>query len=1011
MINKFVTYRYPIAIVLALVIFAGVFSYMQIKTSLFPEITFPKIKIIADNGQQPVNKMMITVTKPLENAIKKVPGLTTIRSTTSRGSCEISAFMNWDIDIDLAKQQLESRIAEINNDLPANTQISVEKMNPSILPIMGYSLESATKNQIELKLLAEYTVKPYLSRVEGIASIEIIGGKTKEYWLMTDVQKMMALSITPDKIRDALAKSNFIQSNGYLIDFDRMYLGITDAAPGNMKDIEDIVISRNGGRTVRIKDIARLEVREKFEYVKINANEKDVPLIAIMKQPEANLIEVSSMVRNRVNELEHILPQDVKLKPYYIQAEFVHASIRSIIDALWIGLALAIFVAILFLRSVKASAVILITIPITLALTMVFIYIFNYTFNIMTLGAFAASIGLIIDDAIVVVEQIHRTHEEHPEETTIPLVKKAISFLFPAMLSSSLSTIVIFIPFILMSGVAGSYFKVLTSTMIIILVSSFLISWIGLPVIYILLSRRNKGIITVKSQAVKSQKWVPFFIRRPVISIFTLLFIGLSIIYILPKMQTGFLPEMDEGSIVLDFSSPPGTSLEETDRILSEVDRIVSKTPEVESYSRRAGTQMGFFITEPNRGDYLIQLKKKRDKTTEEVSDDIRKKIESSQPALRIDFGQVVGDMLGDLMTSVQPIEVKVFGNDQEKIHELAKDVSDVIDSVKGTADVFNGIVIAGPTIRIIPDQEKLAFYGITPDNLQQQMQINLDGMEAGAVMEKEQMTPIRIIHLGGAKSSLEKYKNEPVFLPNGQLRKVADFAKISLEPGVAEIERENLQSLVPVTARLNGRDLGGVMSDIQNSIHKNIALPPGYQIEYGGAYAQQIKSFHELSLILIASALLVLVIIVFVFRDVLISLIIILIAVAGMGGSIIALYVTGTPLNVGSYTGIIMIIGIIGENAIFTYQQFRSSWAASSIDDAITYAISTRLRPKLMTAFGAIIALLPLSMGIGTGAQMHQPLAIAVTGGFLMALPLLLIVLPSFIRLFGKYLRKPELE
>ena len=715
MTETFTKYRYPIAILLLLVVFAGIFSYLQIKTSLFPEITFPKIKMIADNGQQPVNKMMITVTKPLENAIKKVPGLMMIRSTTSRGSCEISAFMNWDLDIDLAKQQLESRIAEITNDLPANTQISVEKMNPSILPVMGYSLESDNKSQIELKLLAEYTVKPYFSRVEGISSIEVIGGKTKEYRVITDEQKMMALGITPDKVRDALGKSNFIQSNGYLVQYNRMYLGLTDAAPANMKDIEDIVVTRTEGRTIRIKDIARIEIAEKFEYVKINANEKDVPLIAILKQPEANLIEVSAEVKKRVEELKNILPKGVVLRPYYIQGDFVKDSIRSIIDALWIGMALAIFIAILFLRSVKASAVILITIPLTLALSMVFIYLFKYTFNIMTLGAFAASIGLIIDDAIVVVEQIHRTHEEHPDESSLPLVKKAIKFLFPAMISSSLSTIVIFIPFVLMSGVAGSYFKVLTTTMIIILVSSFLISWIGLPIIYILLSKKNTNPLAVKPHPVKFQKWVPFFIRRPVLSLIFLLLIGLSIVLILPRMETGFLPEMDEGSIVLDFSSPPGTSLEETDRILSQVDQIILNTPEVESYSRRAGTQMGFFITEPNRGDYLIQLKKKRDKTTEEVSDDIRKQIEGSQPALRIDFGQVVGDMLGDLMTSVQPIEVKVYGNEQAKLHELANNVSSILDSVKGTADVFNGIVIAGPTVRYCARSGKTGFLWLKP--------------------------------------------------------------------------------------------------------------------------------------------------------------------------------------------------------------------------------------------------------------------------------------------------------
>ena len=490
-----------------------------------------------------------------------------------------------------------------------------------------------------------------------------------------------------------------------------------------------------------------------------------------------------------------------------------------------------------------------------------------------------------------------------------------------------------------------------------------------------------------------------------------MLLLATSIYYVLPKLQTGFLPEMDEGSIVLDYSSPPGTSLEETDRMLREVEKIITKIPEVETYSRRTGTQMGFFITEPNRGDYLIQLKKKRKRTSNQVIDEIRAKVETSQPALRIDFGQVIGDMLGDLMTSVQPIEVKIFGADQKKLQELSKQVSEVVTNVKGTADVFDGIVIAGPSISIVPDAVTLAQYGITPASLQYQLQTALEGNIVGTVFDKQQLSSLRVVYPGNRKLSVEDVKRLQIFLPNGKLKPITDLADIILNTGDAEIEREDLQSMGVVTGRLDNRDLGSVMKDIQKGVATKVVLPKGYHIEYGGAYADQQKSFSELLMILITSSLLVFCVILFLFRDFRVALMILLIAVLGISGSYLGLYFTNTPLNVGSYTGLIMIVGIIGENAIFTFLQFRESLLKSNnVDESIIYSISTRLRPKLMTALGAIIALMPIALGIGTGAQLHQPLAIAVIGGFIVALPLLLIVLPSLMHVAYKN-RKPSDE
>ena len=975
------------------------------QSSLFPEVTFPKIKIIADSGLQPIGKMMVTVTKPLENAIKRVPNLKIVRSITSRGNCEISAFMEWNADIDLSKEQIESSINQIKNDLPVGTNLSVEKMNPSILPVIGYVVDGKGHSNIELNQIANYTIKPFLSQAKGVAVVGVIGGKTKEYHIELKPQKMAALGVTPAKIAAALSQTNFISSNGYLTDYNRLYLTVTDANVQNLEELENLVISNDGKRVLQLKDVGTIKIAEQTQYVRINANGKSAILLAVVKQPNANLIEVTDGVSQKVKQLnEHILPKGIKLTPYYVQAEFVNDSIKSVNDSLWIGLLLAILVSILFLRSFKSSTVILITIPITLSLTLIVLYVIGYNFNIMTLGAIAASIGLIIDDAIVVVEQIHRTHEEFPEKPTKELLSGSVNFLLPAMIGSSISTIVIFLPFVILSGVAGAYFKILTNTMMITLICSFLVTWIGLPVIYLFLSGKTNRVFKPHPEAhKKSEKWISYFILRPVISFAFMILLVSAVIFISNRLKTGFLPDMDEGSIVLDYTSPPGTSLQETDRMLCEVEKIFPSIPEIETYSRRTGAQMGFFITEPNYGDYLIQLKKDRNRSTDEVIDEIRKKVESSQPALKIDFGQVISDMLGDLMSSTQPIEIKIYGDNVNILQGLARQVAKITSNVEGTADVFNGITIAGPSINLEPDNKKLALLGVTPADFQNQLQTQLEGVIVGNIYEKEQLTAVRMLYPDAINTSFEKIKQGSIFIPEGKLHPIAQLSHISIDPGSAEIDRENLQSMIPVTARLNNRDLGSVMKDLQQKIQAQVNLPQGYHITYGGAYEEQQKSFSELMMILITAVLLVFATMLFLFKEFHVAFLIILIALLGTSGSMIALYLTNTPLNVGSYTGIIMIIGIIGENAIFTFLQFEQTLKVDTAHGAVVYAISTRLRPKLMTALGAIIALSPIALGIGTGAQLHQPLAIAVIGGFIVALPLLLIVYPSMLRILFK--------
>lgn len=994
--NKHSKYKYPILAIAFLLLAGGVFTYQNLKTGLFPDITFPKIKVIADAGQQPVDKMMTAVTIPLENIIRRTEGLQYIRSTTSRGTCEISVFLDWNMDINLAKSQIESFINQSQGNILPNTTISVEKMNPSILPVMGYSLEGDNYSQVDLKKIAKYQIKPYLAATPGVSDIAVIGGKEKEFQIVLKPNVMNSLGISISTIQNAIVNSNILQSNGYITDYNRMYLVLTDNAVENISDLQNLVIINSPNRLIRLKDVADIKINEVKEYIKILANGKNVPILAVIKQPNANLIEVNNGIEQKVKELQSILPKGVLLKPFYKQADFVNTSIKSIKDVLWIGIALSLLVVILFLRSFSTSLVVLFAIPLSLSLTLIVLDSIGYTFNIMTLGAIAAAIGLMIDDVVIVIEQIHKMREEYPNESLFWCTKEAITILFPSLIGSSLSTLVIFIPFVLMTGVAGAYFQVMAFSMIIALASSFFVTWIIVPILYILFSK-NKPL---GRKHEPKTNWIHTVLKKPIIAILFVIACLIVIIIIPSKLPSGFLPEMDEGSIVMDYYSPPGTTLEETDRMLSIVNKILDSQPEVEAYSARLGTQMGFFITEPNRGDFLIKLKDKRNKTTTEVSDEIRTKIEGVLPQLTVDFGQVIGDMLGDLMSSVQPIQIKVFGDDIKKIEQFSKKVALEIQKVKGVADVNDGIIIAGPEITIEPNVPVLAQMGLTPADFQLQLQTQIEGIVVSTMIDKEQIINIRLLYPDTYKTSINDLSKTFILLPNGSNVPINKVATIKIGKGVAEINRENQKSMGVITARLNNRDLGSTLKDIKTHLDKNLSLPSGYHIEYGGMYEQQQKAFKELLTILLSAVLLVFIVILFLFRNIQIAFAIIGIAIMGVAGSLLSIFITGTALNVGSYTGIIMVVGIIGENAIFTYRQYMGNDTSLGKIEKIEHSIAARLRPILMTIFAAIMALTPLALGIGAGAQLHQPLAIAVIGGLVFALPLLLMVLPSIMKL-----------
>lgn len=1025
-------YLRPILFVGLLLLLGGIWSYTQMQTNLFPEVLFPRITVIADAGQQPVDRMMITVTKPLESAVKKVQGVSVVKSSTSRGSCVVDVYFRWGMDIYALKTQLESRIGEIKNYLPDGTVISTEAMNQSLFPVYGFTLESKTHSRIELRDVGNLIVRPMFSQVDGISNVVVRGGKAKEFVVEPNTDKMIALGITPAQIKAAFDETNFVLGNGNVAAYNRLYLTLTDTRLDDIEDIRQVVIRNDGKRIIRLGDIAAVEIQEQQEFLKINADGNDAVLVDLVKQPGVNLLDFAKSVEVKANEIRRQLPSGYELKPYYNQSAFVGDSIHSVLKTIYEGLLLAIIVMVLFLRSWRASLAVMLTIPVTVAFSILLCYLAGITINVMSLGAMAASVGLIIDDAIVIIEQIYREHEERSGADRFTVVRHAVRNLFPAMVASSLSTIVIHFPFRLMSGLAGSFFKELSDTMQLTLVASFLVTWLLLPALHLIIGYKEQlrpkrmDSKTLEENSIQKVHFLTVIYRKPIVAFLFVLLLALSGWFASSRLYSGFLPDLDEGTIVLDYHSPAGTDIEETDRLCRQMERIIMAHPDVQTYSRRTALGMSFKTRPSNFGDYLIQLKTDRTKSTPEVISELRRELSAAVPLMTIDFGQRISDLLGDLMSTPKPIEVKIFGDDYNTLQRLAKNAEEIMQSVSGIVDIDNGLIPAGASLVFIPDQDKLSLFGITLTDFQQQLTAYTGGiplcqpanviepnpaqaamtggLQIGSVQEGEQMRRILLRFTNFDDNSPELLKQQPIFLPDGSTRPLDFFCEIRVIPGEIEQRREDLKSDITLTARLENRDLGSAVADLQQALENKLALPVGYNISYGGAYSEQQQSFRELTMILLLAVLLVFAVLMFLFREWFISLAILFVSVMGICGCLLALWLTGIPLNVSSYTGIIMVVGIIAENAIFTVWQYRMNRnRGGDVAESVDYAIALRIRPKLMTAFGAVLALMPLALGVGLGAQMQQPLAVAVIGGFAVGLPLLLVVLPCIMLLIYK--------
>ena len=1000
-------YRGTIFFFLIVLTLAGVYLGTQVPISVFPDTNFPRVVIGVDNGVMPVEQMQVVITKPIEDAVNVVPGLVTVRSTTSRGSAEISLFFTWGVDMYRTLQLVDAALSKVQQTLPPTAKITTNRLTFATFPILGYSLTSDTMSQMALWEMATYELKPPLNRTAGVSMVTVQGGKIPEYHIVPDMARMQSSGVTISGLSTAVNASNVIDSPGLYEANHQLFLGLVGAQVHNAHELSQLVVKTTpNGAPVRVADVANVVEAAMPVYTVVTADGKQAVLLNITRQPNSNTVAVASAVSAEVAQLRKKLPLGVRLEPYYDQSELVRESIGSVRDAILIGLVLACVILFLFLRDWSSSLIAGLVIPVTIAVAVVFLKIIGQSFNLMTLGGLAASIGLVIDDAIVVVENIvlHRDSGEN----RVQAVRMALAEVTRPLIGSTITPVVVFLPLIAVTGVTGSFFRALAVTMTAALLTSLLLALTWTPALSMALLR-DRSVDETKDDAETGRvmgrmlRWhervLGWSLAWPLmLALFCMLLVG-GTWFGYKQLGSDLLPAMDEGGFVLDYIMPAGSSLTETDRVLAHVERILRNTPDVETTSRRTGLQMGLAaVTEANTGDITVKLKSRRDRGIDEMMQDVRQQIRKTEPELDVEFTQVLQDMVGDLSNAPEPIQIKIFSSDAALLHRLGPEVGDAISKIQGVVDVENGIenTISGPATNFVVNPVVADRLGFTPVEVSEDATSILDGVTANVpLIANGRPYTIRVRLPGETRTSLNAIQNTVFNSSTGKLASLGSLAEVEQLPPQNEIRRENLQQLVVVTGRLEGSDLGTAIGKVQQVVEQ-MHLPPSVRVEYGGTYQEQQQSFHELLRVLLLALALVFGVLLAEFRNFAAPFAILTSSVLSISGVVFALLITGTDFNVASFMGLIMIIGIVAKNGILLLdadEKYRAEGAAPR--EAMLHAAQRRLRPIVMTAMAAICGMLPLAFALGSGSQMLQPLAIAVIGGLLVSIALSLVVTP----------------
>ncbi len=998
-------HRRSILFLLAAFALAGAVSSFGLPVSLFPRVSFPRVVVSLDAGDRPAERMAIQVTWPVEEAVRAVPGVKRVRSTTSRGSADISVNFAWGLDMVQAMLQVESAVNRVMPSLPPGTRFNVRRMDPTVFPVLGYSLTSATRSQVELRDIALYQIRPVLSTVNGVARVKVLGGAVAEYQVMVDPARLDSFGLSLDDVAKALSAANVITAVGRLEQHNKLYLVVSDTQFTKFDQIAQTVLRAGANGMVRLEDVATVVKGQAPRWTRVTADGRQAVLFQVYQQPGGNTVRIAREAAAKLQELKRRLPPDVKVANWYDQSRLILAAAGSVRDAVIIGVILASLVLLVFLRNWRVTLIAFLTVPTVLAATILLLSVLGMSFNIMTLGGMAAAVGLIIDDAIVMIEHVVRCLRQGGEYRG-KMMAAANQFTRPLMGSSS-STVIIFAPLAFLSGVTGAFFKALSLTMATSLGISFFVAWLAVPLLAAHLLRQKDA-----EQADRGgfTQWLHRVygglmgrgLRRPWLVLLAALPLLAGGWLAYRNLGSGFMPPMDEGGFILDYRAAPGTSLSETDRLLRQVGAILRSTPEVETYSRRTGLQLGGGITEANEGDFFVRLVPRPRRGIEAVMDQVRRRVRHSVPGLEIEMAQLMEDLIGDLTAVPQPIEIKLFSDDGALLSRLAPKVAAAIARIPGVVDVQNGIVLAGDSLDIRVRRDKAVLEGVAPDTVTSMIRDYLTGVVTTQVQRGPKMEGLRVWVPGDLRRRVEELRNLRLRAPDGHLFPLRRVARLRVITGQSQIMREDLKRMVAVTGRISGRDLGSTMDQVKKALSRPGLLPKQVYYQLGGLYRQQQVAFRDLMMVFGAAVVLVFVLLLFLYESFRVAVAMLLTTLTAMAAVLLGLLVTGTELNITAIMGMTMVVGIVTEVGIFYYSEYVELAGECDGLGRLIAAGQNRMRPIAMTTFAAILALLPLALGIGQGAAMQQPLAIAIISGLLVQLPLVLTVLPALLVVMG---------
>lgn len=975
----------------------GFYLIYQIPQGVFPDATFPRIMVIADYGLAPLKQVEMEIAKPIEEAVMMVEGVRNVRTSISRGSAEINIDFQWNQDMFRAYQLVQAAVSGIQHELPRGIKIEVRRFTTSTYPVAGYSLTSDKLDLLQLRDLAIYTIRPQLASIPGVYNIEVMGGHQREYWVNIDPQKLAAFHLDYRQIEEALNKSNSLNFVGRLNESHKLYLNIADNRFLNLEDIKNTIVAYRGQSPITLSQIATVEPAVKETFIACESNLKPAVLITIIKQPKSNAVAIMKQVDQKWRELSHVIPSDVHVQKWYDMTDFINRSIGSVRDAILLGVLLTIIILLLFLKRIRITLVTAIIIPVALLITFIFIKLFGMNLNLMSLGGLAASIGILVDNAIVVVENIERYLEEGKGRKEAVIL--ATSEIIPPLLGATLTTLVVFIPLIFLTGVPGIFFRALASTLSIAIFVSMLLAVFltpSLAVVFISTKPKKSGQFLPKIIAIQ-QKGLKFLFNHPLSTLLLIVLLSFIAIFSYLRIPSGFLPEWDEGTIVHDYIAPPGSSIESTKSMLKSVSQFIMSLPDVEAYSLRTGRSLAHTRTHANDGDFVINLKKGHKHSSFEIMDMIREFDGRFEPRLETELFQVLPDRLKDLSGEIAPIVIKVFGKNLKLIQEVAVQIADSLKHIKGAVDVYKGFSQSEPELTIRVDPRAVGRFGLTVDEVQKAIHFALWGDVATEMMQGLKVIPVRVRYPKQDFNHIEKIRHLPLYLSSlDRVVELQELASIKKIPGKTDIDHENLVQVVNVKAHISGRDLGSIIKDVKLMLNRT-PLPPGVTVHIGGQYESQQRAFRELMYILIFGIFLVYTILLFEFKSFRTAAIILVGTVLSVSGVFLLLWITSIPLDISAFMGMIMIIGVVVNNGIL-FIDYTEKFLEKTPDvaQALLMAGKVRLRPILMTTLSTIFGFFPLSLAIGEGSEMLQPLAVSMIGGMSLSVLLSLFLIPG---------------